>query len=917
MNPDIQIFRGNASEAVVALPVDDSFVCTLKQMGEQSVRLNLSAATPVDLRAGDWLEWRGVRYALAEEPDYKRGDGVYSYTLTFYAPVHRLSYLLHKDEGSLSFPYAGNLAQQLDALYTSLGREASGFTIEIEEGIEGADELHHLDFDRTYCLDALTRICEEFGTEWRIDDRRIRIGRFRSPAAGVFRYGRDRGLYSLEKIGVSNTAVVTRLYGYGSTENLPEGYGREKLAFTGVGGESYLEKNVARYGVREEVAEFDDIYPRLEGATIGAVKTPSDVASANGWTVTLQLPPDCNDIEIARDRTDPQIKFTSGALMGEGFTITAYRPESRELDFNVSEDNGYRLPSETRQPSVGDSFVLLGIVMPQSYVSRAETELKTRTQEELDRRCEKRYAYRLEIDPRYVRREGIRIGVGDTVLVQEDEASAPVEIRVSEVSYPLQDPDRLSVVLSDTPVYTSYAEKLENDIQDVTHEVNTVYREARTFSRRAWRDAEELARMIDALRAELLLVGGLSGQFALSSAFAVNRNNTRNSFSATEGKLQHAVYKGSTDGVWFLGGADITLESDAPYYLYARCSKTSDRGFFYATTEKVEVESVEGWYYFPIGVISSPFEGARVFNTTYGFTQISGGSVTTGRLRDKTGRLEIDLDNGTITGPVQFNEGSAGLNEVKEWKENFTAVDGGLLLTSLIKISTDGVETGGLSTDRDNVLLWGGGTYDQAKRNAANIVLRHDGSGQLAGGKIWWNDKGSLALDEGANIGNFTIKNGVLVWEDGDRKMYLGLAGVTESANDSVAHFSVPKTGNPTLAITVDGSILMTHGGIFGFGLGPYVTSRDRIITTESYVICNNTDAITVTLPSDPSVGRTVFIRRNMVGEVTVATADGSVLRYEDSQKNNLAIGKRGYTLMCTYVIYNTGGYWLTNVLTF
>ncbi len=731
-----------------AVPLDDSCVCTLKLMGEQVIRYDITVAEPLALRVGDSIEWRGVRYALAEEPDYKQTSGAYTYNLVFYAPYHLLSHILHKDEGSTSFPYVGGLREHLNALLSSIRAVDPSFELEIEEG----NGTQLLEFSDTYCLDALTQICEAFDTEWRIDGLRIRIGRFESAAVGLFRYGRGRGLYSLEKIGVSNASVVTRLYGRGSTENLPADYRRsdnprpDTLIFA----DRYLEKNTNKYGVREEVVTFDDIYPRLRNATVQEVVEPDDIEAAAAWSVRVSLPFDLND-HLGEE--EAQIKFTGGELTGEGFTITHYDPTTGTLQFNVSDSNGYVLPSATRRPRAGDPYVLLGIVMPQSYVAEAEAELKEATQRELDRRCEKRYAYRLEIDPRYVRRESIRVGVGDTILVQEeDETAAPIEIRVSEVSYPLQDPDRLSLVLSDTPVYTSYAEKIENDIRDVTHEVNTVYREARAFSRRAWRDAEELTRMIDALRTELLLVGNHAGQFVTSSVFTANPSNDPHRFTATEGKLQHAVYKGSTEGVWLLGGVGLTLESDAPYYLYARCSRTSTNGFYVASTDRIEVEAVEGWYHFPVGVVSSPFEGARVFNTTHGFTQLAGGTITTGKLQDAARRLVIDLDNGTITGPVTFKN-----------DDHFeTLADGGLLLTSLIKMMTDGVETGGLAANLDNILLWGGGTYGDALKSFARIILRHDGSGQLAGGKIQWGNNGDLRIGRGAQIGDFYVGDRVI-----------------------------------------------------------------------------------------------------------------------------------------------------------
>lgn len=669
----IQIHRPGHAGPLLTLPLDDNFVFSAKQMGEQNVRFTVSSASPLDLRAGDRIDWDGVPYSLPGQPDCKHADGTYSYDLTFQSPGHRLSYLLHKDEGSLTFPYDGNLAQQLDALYTSVGREASGFTVEIEEGIENASQLRHIEYDKTYCLDALTRICEEFGTEWRIDGFRIRIGRWKAPAAGEFRYGRGKGLYSLEKIGVSNTSIVTRLYGFGSADNLPAGYRAQNLVFSGEGGQSCLEKNTAAYGIREEAVTFDDICPRLTDARLGSVTVPADIAAAGSWTVTLSLPADCGDLTVEKDK-EARIKFTTGALMGEAFTVTRLDAATRQLDFNTSDDNGYKLPSPTRQPAAGDEFVLLGIALPQSYVDLAEAELKARTREELDRRCEKNCAYRLDIDPRYVRRQGIRVEVGGTVLVRESDSTEPVEVRVSELSYPLSDPCRLSLVLSDTPVYTDYSEKIENDIRDVTHDVNNVHREARAFSRRAWRDASELAAMLDTLKADLLLVGNHTGQFVVSSTFTANRGNNPDLFHATAGQLRHAVHKGASDGVWYLGEARLDLPASTACYLYAQCSRTGTFAQYRVSAAPIGVEDEEGWYHFPVGIVSSPFEGARVFNTTYGFTQIAGGSITTGKLSSSKGGLEIDLDNGKITGPVILTAGTS-LDQVAAWSDLSRKVD--------------------------------------------------------------------------------------------------------------------------------------------------------------------------------------------------------------------------------------------------
>lgn len=63
---------------------------------------------------------------------------------------------------------------------------------------------------------------------------------------------------------------------------------------------------------------------------------------------------------------------------------------------------------------------------------------------------------------------------------------------------------------------------------------------------------------------------------------------------------------------------------------------------------------------------------------------------------------------------------------------NGTTISGGLQLTTKIKLGllSDGVwaEQGGISANIDNIMLWAGGTYDQAKAGNVKTILYHDGS---------------------------------------------------------------------------------------------------------------------------------------------------------------------------------------------
>ena len=53
---------------------------------------------------------------------------------------------------------------------------------------------------------------------------------------------------------------------------------------------------------------------------------------------------------------------------------------------------------------------------------------------------------------------------------------------------------------------------------------------------------------------------------------------------------------------------------------------------------------------------------------------------------------------------------------------------------------------GGISPNVDNICFWAGGNYWEATTGAAKMVLRHDGSGWLAGKNITWDTAGNVKL---------------------------------------------------------------------------------------------------------------------------------------------------------------------------
>jgi hypothetical protein len=107
-------------------------------------------------------------------------------------------------------------------------------------------------------------------------------------------------------------------------------------------------------------------------------------------------------------------------------------------------------------------------------------------------------------------------------------------------------------------------------------------------------------------------------------------------------------------------------------------------------------------------------------------------------------------------------------NYLKEAMGANTAIEGGLLSTSLIQVKdVNGNVTGGLSgLSSDNVVMFGGGTYADALQSATTpsavaVIDRKDGSGHRAKGNLLWDNLGNLT------VGLFKIVSGAITGFEG------------------------------------------------------------------------------------------------------------------------------------------------------
>ena len=460
----LSIYRNGV--VVESVTIDDTAKLSQSFMGGNYLNVPLTVTRKLDVLPLDYVFFEGERYTLYDEPESRVFDGMIDYTLIFHAPYFELYNKRYKNLGDLEFDYSGDLVDFLNVLIESMGEE-SGFTLGTVESIG----WQTITFSNKSCYGALVDICKAFEAEFVVSGKEISAGKsLAADTAYIFEYGRGKGLYELKREEIGNSSVVTVLHVFGGTTNVPAGYhvggkyGRLALP-------APLTQNIDIYGVREDEVTFDEIYPRLKDKGLLAVTVPEDIASAAYWRVKLDIDFDLS--KCVQPGLTAQLQFRSGELMGITFDLLAgsFDNTTKEVSIIVKEEGDARYPSLTRQPKVGDQFVLLNIDMDDSYLTAAQEELQQKGQEYLDKVSSTQWLYKLTIDPHEYGRRGYVISVGDKIRVKDSRLGFDAKIRVSERTVQLTDPRNIELTISDEVLYSS-DERLNHEVSGNSEQVS-------------------------------------------------------------------------------------------------------------------------------------------------------------------------------------------------------------------------------------------------------------------------------------------------------------------------------------------------------------------------------------------------------------------------------------------------------------
>ena len=655
----IDIKRGAATVVTVSPLLSSNAVL------DEQVTLSWEQSAKVELKLNDFILFDGVKYTLNELPTVKKNSTRHwRYDAVFQSPIFdllKVSYLFPAtgNDARGDFPLTGTPDVFMGLLIANLNRVYPGVW-SLGSVISG--EAKTLSFSEDdNCLSVLNKLSGEYDTEISLSGYAVNLNRITRASSLSLQYGST--LYDVERKSVERNSAVTRLRPFGSTRNIAADYrgGSPRLLLPPP--LQYVERGVSEYGIIEGKKNFDHIYPRLASGSAGTITAVDDMLTftdtALDFDINAHLLPG----------TPAKVKFLTGQCAGYECEIEKYTHAEKKITIITNKDDkGFEVPNAAVLPAVGDNYVLLDINMPLSYRTAAENELKAAAEKWLEDNPPTKCEYAVTFSDVHARANATDIRKNDMIPFTDADFGINEPLRVVKVTKGVADPWNVKIDLSNTIARTTW-ERLTADVKKNEQAVREIRGGLQQSFARNWQQVDELSRMIETLHTQMLVVGNVQGQFEIrDTLFSPNYSKNANQFYATAGTLVHRMVPSAENPkTWTIPAYNnSSLVSGTAYYLYARCGKNTTNGTYVLSPTPRVWDADATYYYFLVGVLSSVISGARTLQTTYGFTQISGNQITTGRVQSPSGRMYIDLDSEAIAGKIKFLSNNSE-TDLEDW----------------------------------------------------------------------------------------------------------------------------------------------------------------------------------------------------------------------------------------------------------
>lgn len=448
-------------------------------MGDHVLGLSFTAFECVPLEVYDYVDFEGVRFWITEEYAPKQTSTVeWEYDCKFYGieSLMRQALVLKIVDGENDpiFSLTAPAREHMALIVANINRQMG--TTDWKVGEVLSTENLTLDYEGTYCDEALSMLADAAKTEFWTDGMTVNLCRCEYGDEAVLGY--DNGLVSLERESADNVKFFTRLFPIGSTRNIdPDEYGYSRLQLPSR--RSYVEQNTQQ-GIVEhyERDAFSGIYPRRIGTLSGVRSEQHTDDDGEPFTIyyvkdtSLTFNP--NSYEIGG--LVKQMTFQSGELNGRDFEVN-YDTKTREFEIITQwpYDDDTQLPGGLLIPKVGDEYILWNIRMPREYYPLAEQEFAEAVDEYLLEHGQDRYVYKGRTDYVEVARRRLTLDVGRRVRLESDEyfpGTGYRTSRITSISQNVQYPSEMDIEVSDV-LGKGALEKIDEELGEVRHYAKT------------------------------------------------------------------------------------------------------------------------------------------------------------------------------------------------------------------------------------------------------------------------------------------------------------------------------------------------------------------------------------------------------------------------------------------------------------
>lgn len=658
----------------------------------------------IDIPVGAYCIYKNITYYLMNPNDFKKKSSrSFEYTLVMYDVGAILGKYKCRDIVSkrLKFDYTAKPHEHLQLIVDNLNMRDSGW--KVGECIEAEEKT--INYNHTFCSEALPNIANIFKTEYEIDPAiktvHLRKVEYNKNEPLPLEYGKDKGFVpGLGRSTQSGNRPVSLLYVQGGEQNIDfSKYGFKELRLPKnqrleYEGRTYVSDAEGLYIKRSDIAISDiqddsldcsHISPKRVGRVSNVIVSDKEKNFYN--FVDNSIPNDLNFEDYIITGNNMTIIFQSGMLAGKNKEFEVkYIHKERKFLITPQEIDGQIMPNDIYKPNLGDKYAVFGIQLPDAYICNNSTkegaswDMFREAAKYLYENEDPKFTFKGELDSIYSKKRWLSIGgkikLGGYILFKDPQfIPEGIKIRITSIKEYIHRPYSPIIELSNTTTGATISSEL-NKIESNEIKTDNQYKSSIQFTKRRFRDAKETISMLnDALlhfsgsispisvQTMSLLVGDESLQFRFVNnktnptqvEYLVTYDNAKKVLSAPGGVLQHMTigidtlssgHKASEYKFWDIEKyVSPTLTEIVGYYLYVKANKNGTTGSYVLSKNAIKLEGVEGYYHFLVGILNSEFEEERSFVELFGFTEILPGRITTDRIVSSDGLNFMDFVN--------------------------------------------------------------------------------------------------------------------------------------------------------------------------------------------------------------------------------------------------------------------------------